>query len=311
MRPNTRASNVTRAVALLLMGTMAGPTPGALAGPMTTTSTVEQAADPWETLLPNLPVGTRLLLKLTTGAEIQGRLVEVRADAVVLDENQIRAGTMTAKGSLRDPQAFNRQEVLRVSVMSVPTRTAADPSADSWDLVLPAAQVGARLLVTLAAGAVLECRLVDVRPDAVVVNDIRIIEGQFTAKAATREASLFARVDVTRVAMVNPPRKFASNGQPNAAVVRFLVSSWGVGKKVDLQTITAERIRARIASIEPGGFTVVNTITARRIDFAGVHQLRPDSGRGKHIWITVGVAAGVLILLNSMAEACSTFAFSC
>ena len=314
MRPRIRSASVTPGVAWLLIGVMAGPmAPNAMARPMKTVTAAEQSADPWETLLPAVPVGTRLLLTLTTGAQVEGRLVTVLPDAVVLDDNRLRSGTFTARTPLRESLTFRRADVRAVSVADTPPRPAAarNQEMDSWEFDLPAASAGSQLLLTLASGGRLECRLIEAMPDAVVVNDCRVREGQVAGKGTDRDARTFSRRDVTRVAMVDPPRKFASNGQPNAAVVRFLVTSWGVGKKVDVQTITAERIRARIASIEPGGFTVVNKMTAHRIDYAGVHHLRQDSSKGKNIWITVGVAAGVLLLLMSTADACSTYSFSC
>ena len=47
----------------------------------------KQAADVWDTLLP-LPPGTRLRLLFRDGSEVTGTLVETRADAVVMSDNE-------------------------------------------------------------------------------------------------------------------------------------------------------------------------------------------------------------------------------
>lgn len=308
MRPNTRMSNVTRGVALLLIGLIAEPTPTAVAGPMTTSSTAQQAADPWDTLRA-LPTGSRVLLKLNTGTEIEGRVVTVRPDSVVLDENQVRAGAFTANGSLHSPLTFNRPDVQQLSLVSTPSLSVSAQAVDSWELNLPAAPVGSQLLLTLASGGRIECRLREARSDTVVVNDCQVREGQVATRNGMQEAVTFSRQDVTRVTMVNPPTKFVSNGRPNAATVRFLVTSWSVGKKVDLQTIAGDRVQGRIASIEPVGFTVVNKTAARKLEYASVQSLRQARmSVGKKIGIAAalyGVAAAIGWLVYFNCGNCS------
>ena len=227
MRSSIRASKVTRRVALLLIGVMAGPTaPGALAGPTRTQSAAEQAAV-------------------------------------------------------------------------------------SWDLVLPAAPIGTRLTLTLASGAVLECRLIEVGSDAILVDDGRVRKGQFTARTAKDGALTFSRADVTQVSMVSPPTKYASTGPPDAAVVRFLIASWGVGKKVDLRTVEGERVRARITSIAPGGFTAVSGKTSDlAIAYSDVVQLRrggKSTGARIAIWaaVTFGALSGLGGLICIYGGGCS------
>lgn len=172
---------------------------------------------------------------------------------------------------------------------SPPPPSAAEQPTDSWELVLPAVPVGGRVRLTLADGAVLESRLVEARPDAVVVDDKRVVEGRFITSGTMMR---FSRADVTRVAMVNPPTNYTAD-RPNPAVVRFLVASWGVRQKVDLQTITAERIRARVVSIEQGGFTIVGKTTATRIAYHEVLRLRKQRmGLGKKIAIGAALFVG-------------------
>ena len=211
-----------------------------------------------------------------------------------------RAGVI-AKTRYPTPLTFNHAEVPDMSAARTSPRLAAEQAADSWDLVLPAAPAGSRLLLTMAGGAELECRLVEVRPDAVVANDCRLRKGQFATETAMREAMTFARGDVTRVAMVSPPTTYASTGRPDAAVVRFLVTSWGVGKKVDFQTTAAERVRARIVSIDPDGFRVAVGTTARQVAYADVQRLRQDRmGTGKKIGIAAAVYGVIMLLVNGV-----------
>lgn len=76
--------------------------------------------------------------------------------------------------------------------------------------MLPVTAAGARLLLTLAAGAVLEGRLVEVRPDAVVMEDNRVRQGRFSSPTPLREALTFARADVTLVSRVHPPTNYTA-----------------------------------------------------------------------------------------------------
>ena len=202
---------------------------------------------------------------------------------------------MTATAELSAPQAFSREQVRRAAVVNVPPRSAAGRATDSWDLLLPAVPAGGRIQLTLTDGVVLESRLVEATPDSVVVDDQQILKGRFTQRQPQGTLT-FTRAEVARVAMVNAPTNYAST-TPNAGVVRMLVSSWGVGTKVDVQTVAAERIRARIVSIEPGVFTVVRETTASKIAYGDVLRLRQDRMRtGAKIAIGAGAVIGALFL---------------
>jgi len=76
----------------------------------------QPVADVWGTL-PKLPAGTLVRLTLSDGAELEGRLVEARADAIVLEGSQLLKGRfqIAAGVSLRDKLTFSRTDVTRVT----------------------------------------------------------------------------------------------------------------------------------------------------------------------------------------------------
>jgi hypothetical protein len=70
----------------------------------------------WDTL-PSMRAGVKLRLLLADGSEVVGELVAARADAVVLNRNEVRKGLFTAPAgmSLRDPLTFPRSNVVSVT----------------------------------------------------------------------------------------------------------------------------------------------------------------------------------------------------
>lgn len=259
----------------------------------------EQTADLWATFLPTLPAGTRLLLELTRGGRIQGRLVAVGPDTVVLDDQQVYSGGLPSNARLNAPSTFSRADVRRVSVVGAPRESAAGGGAmDSWDLVLPAVAPGTRLLLTMTAGAVLDSRLVEVKPDAIVVADSQLRQGQLTTATPMQGEVTLSRADVTRVAMVRPPREYVASGRSDMALVRYLASSWGAGTKVEIRTVTAERVKGRIASTTPKALLLTTGTTDRVIAYQDVVQLRPGGMRtGTKIAIGATTAVGVFALV--------------
>lgn len=103
-----------------------------LAEPLDAVSESQQPADAWDSVQGLLP-GTRLKLTFNDGSEVTGTVVETRADAVVMNDNQPgRAGLKTPRGSsLRDKLTFTRSDVATVSVLKVPTRYRASGSPDA------------------------------------------------------------------------------------------------------------------------------------------------------------------------------------
>lgn len=83
--------------------------------PSVTASQPQARADIWKSL-PDLPRGTRCRLLLVDGSDIVGRLVSARADAIVLEKNEIRKGPFSPPPglALRDPLTFQRSEVSSV-----------------------------------------------------------------------------------------------------------------------------------------------------------------------------------------------------
>ena len=73
--------------------------------------------DAW-TQLPTLPLGTLIRLTLSDGSELEGQMVEARADAIVLRNSQLRKGHFrsVAGATLSDALIFPRANVSSVSV---------------------------------------------------------------------------------------------------------------------------------------------------------------------------------------------------
>ena len=87
-------------------------TPG---GATITTSETEVQEDTWKQLW-GLQVGTRVRVTVEDGAEIEGELVEVRTDALVLRNNRLRKGQLEpdAAISLNQAVTFGRADVVSV-----------------------------------------------------------------------------------------------------------------------------------------------------------------------------------------------------
>ncbi len=98
--------------------------------------------DVWDSLA-GMPRGTRCRLVLASGSEITGRLVSARADAIVLEKNEVRKGTFSPPSglSLKDPLTFPRSDVSLVAV---------DKGWPTWAKVLLWVGIG-----WVAAGAII------------------------------------------------------------------------------------------------------------------------------------------------------------
>ena len=80
----------------------------------------QQNVSVWDRL-PKLAKGTRIGLTFTDRTEIRGRLVEARADAVVLEDSVALKGPAQPGGvSLKGPRTFLRSNVSSVKVLGSP-----------------------------------------------------------------------------------------------------------------------------------------------------------------------------------------------
>jgi hypothetical protein len=118
---------------------------------------------------------------------------------------------------------------------------------DVWSVVqdLP---TGTRLKLTLSDGAEVTGTVVDIRTDAVVMDEIKTtaktIKGSIRS-AASSDDLVFRRTDVTMAMVVQMATQYSAGGKPpNSGAVRHLIAAAGVGQKVDVKTSDAKKLRA-------------------------------------------------------------------
>ena len=92
-----------------------------------------------------------------------------------------------------------------------------------------------------------------------------------------------------------------ASGQPDPAAVRRAVDAFGIGKKVEIRTLSNARIRGWIRSIDADSFRLQvtgNLPAAEVIPYATVTAIRGTGmDAGTAIWIGVGVGLTILVLL--------------
>lgn len=154
----------------------------------------------------------------------------------------------------------------------------AQPSTDVWASVqgLPP---GTRVTLTFTDGAEVTGTVVDTTADAVVINDYRTGRtGIKTSVGSSPRGTLtFTRSGLATVAVLKVPTRYNAGGAPNVAVVRYVVTALGIGKKIDLKTTRAMRSRrGTIRSIEQDGFRVVQGFRAPAdfVAYSDVDQVR-------------------------------------
>ena len=114
MRTNTSAHALQRIVVLMLVGVLAH---GSVSDALRASAGQDTLAALWDGL-PELPAGALIQLTLADGTQLSGRLVEARADAVILGDTVLVKGRLVAAAgsSLKDPFTFLRPHVASITV---------------------------------------------------------------------------------------------------------------------------------------------------------------------------------------------------
>lgn len=176
---------------------------------------------------------------------------------------------------------------------------------------LQTAAPGTEVQVDLTNGARVRGRLIEARPDAMLLNSNELLKGAVTTAPDTslRGTQVFQRIDVAAVKIRGPrsrPSYRAAEGAPDAVAVRRVVAALGIGTTVNLRAATGGKLRARILTIEDGGFTVGRrgSTPGRQVAYGDVIELEPA---GMHPGALAGVAAaavaGAIFLVYSWAVA--------
>ena len=180
--------------------------------------------------------------------------------------------------------------------------TSFTPGEDRWETIatLPP---GAELRLTFRDGTSVTGTLVRADADSVLLKDNRPGPGGLRTQPGARleDAMTFQRTDVETVRVTRTKPAYIASGQPDADSVRRAVMALGVGKKVEVRTTAAMRIRGRIRSIEADRFRVVRggaLGSTEIIEFASVASIKGTGlDRSTALLIGAGIAVTVIILL--------------